>query len=254
MTATLRQLAPPRHDWASDAAWEQRLKRDRARAHANQTVDQRRVTAELLARACELGAEAFALTGSTARNRRTAISDLDYHVIGPRPSPSGLCDEVDIVATNAETLLAKLRGGDDYVQWTLRFGCILLDRAGIFREAARVLTIEHVWPETGRKHERLPVHRRHAERLIEIGDRDAAHEQVRAALTAAARAALLDAGVFPLSRAELSEQLDATGRERLAAALRTSIDGRPSLNGLAQLIDAIGEAEQGQSDVRARSS
>jgi hypothetical protein len=227
----------------SKAAWRRRLERDRARAEANQTREQRRITAELLSRALDAGAEAFALTGSTARNRRTTISDLDYHVIGPRPSRIGLSDEVDVVASGADELLRKLRSGDDYVQWTLRFGCILLDRTDIFWTAARVLAAEWPWPDTTRKRARLPSHRRHAERLIEIGDRDAAHEQVRAALTAAARAVLLDAGIFPLSRTELPGQLRATGFARLAAALRTSIDQVPSLRELGDLVEALGDAD-----------
>lgn len=244
MTGTAHQRAFVSGDWASETSWHRRLQRDRERANANQTTEQRRITAELLSRARELGAEAFALTGSTARDRRTAISDLDYHVIGARPSRSALSDEVDIVATDAGELLDRLRRGDDYVQWTVRFGCILLDHSGIFREASRVLAVERVWPDTARKHDRLPAHRRHAKRLIEIGDRDAAHEQVRAALTAAARAVLLDAGVFPLSRAELPDQLGAIGYARLSSALRSSIDHRPSLRDLSRLVDAIDDADR----------
>jgi hypothetical protein len=191
-----------------------------------------------------MDAEAFALTGSTARRQRTAISDLDYHVIGPRPSRAGLADEVDIVATDAGRFWEKLRAGDDYVQWTLRFGCVLFDRTGIFREGLRVLSSERLWPDTSRKRARLPVHRRHAERLIDLGDCDAAQEQVRAALTAAARAVLLDADVFPLSRTELPEQLQAIGRTRLASALRAAIDDVLSLPELAAGIGALDDAEQ----------
>lgn len=230
--------------WESDAAWRERLVRDARRADANQTPAQRRITEALLARARELDAEAFALTGSTARSQRTAISDLDYHVIGPRPSRAGLADEVDIVATDAGRFWEKLRAGDDYVQWTLRFGCVLLDRTGVFREGMRILSTERLWPDTARKHARLPSHRRHAQRLIELGDRDAAQEQVRAALTSAARAVLLDAGVFPLSRTELPAQLHAIGRARLAFALRAAIDEVLSLPELSAQVEALDDAEQ----------
>jgi hypothetical protein len=249
-------LAAPRLGWETDAAWRDRLDCDRRRAAANQSLAQRRITDELLSRARDLGAEAFALTGSTARNQRTAISDLDYHVIGPRPPRAGLADEIDVVATDAERFREKLRAGDDYVQWTLRFGCILFDRTGIFRDGLRVLATEWLWPDTARKHARLPSHRTHAERLIEVGDRDAAQEQVRAALTAAARALLLDAGVFPLSRNELPEQLRAVGWSRLGAALREAIDGAPSLAGLAielaTLDDVIGHPLDDGAFVHAR--
>lgn len=244
MTASAPQLrgGAALRAWESDAAWRDRLARDARRADANQTSSQRLITETLLARAKEAGVEAFALTGSTARNQRTAISDLDYHVIGSRPSRSGLADEVDIVATDVRRFWEKLRAGDDYVQWTLRFGCILFDRTGIFRDALRVLSTERLWPDTSRKHARLSSHRRHAERLIELGDRDAAQEQVRAALTSAARAVLLDAGVFPLSRTELPAQLQAIGRVRLASALRMAIDAVPSLSELAAQVEALDDA------------
>ncbi|HEV7774130.1 MAG TPA: hypothetical protein VGO48_12675 [Conexibacter sp.] len=231
-------------DWESDAAWRERLARDARRADVNQTPAQRRVTEVLLARAHDLDAEAFALTGSTARSQRTAISDLDYHVIGPRPSRAGLADEVDIVATDAGRFWEKLRSGDDYVQWTLRFGCVLFDRTGVFREGMRVLSTERLWPDTARKHARLSSHRRQAQRLIDLGDRDAAQEQVRAALTSAARAVLLDVGVFPLSRTELPAQLDAIGRMRLALALRAVIDEVLSLPELAAQVEALDAVEQ----------
>src|SRR6266550_2986645 len=80
------------------ASWQERLERDRAIALRNQTAEQRAITETLLGRAIETGARAFALTGSTARDCRTDISDLDYHVIGGRPDSHGLHDEIDIVA------------------------------------------------------------------------------------------------------------------------------------------------------------
>lgn len=187
-------------------------------------------------RARQLGAEAFALTGSTARHERTAISDLDYHVIGPRPARRGLVGEVDIVATDAARFWEKLRAGDDYVQWTLRHGCILLDRTGIFRSGSRALVEERLWPDPARKRARLPAHRLHAERLIAAGDEDAAQEQLRAALTSAARAVLLNAGVFPLSRNELPDQLRSVGAAALADALQSSIHDALTLS---QLHDAL---------------
>ncbi|HKG38891.1 MAG TPA: hypothetical protein VKB25_07865 [Conexibacter sp.] len=246
---TSRTGNPALDAWESDAAWLARLERDARRADANQTPTQRRITAALVARANDVGAEAFALTGSTARSARTAISDLDFHVIGPRPSRTGLADEIDIVATDAARFRERLRAGDDYVQWTLRFGCVLFDRTGIFRDGLKILSTERLWPDTSRKHARLPSHRRHAERLIDLGDRDAAQEQVRAALTAAARAILLDADVFPLSRTELPGQLHAIGRARLAFALRATIDDVLSLPDLEAQIEALDDTERATIEV-----
>ncbi len=109
----------------SKDGWERRLCEDRRRAERHQTPEQRAVTAVLLDWAMASGAAGFALTGST---------DLDYHVIGSRLDVSDLPGDVDVVATGAARLRVRLLEGDDFVQWTLRFGCILHD-------AARCMTV-----------------------------------------------------------------------------------------------------------------
>jgi hypothetical protein len=213
--------------WESAAAWNARLAADRARAASNQTPAQRKITATLVERAWASGAEALALTGSTARDRRTAISDLDFHIVGVRPAYDDLPEEIDIVVIDRHGLWRKLREGDDYVQWTLRYGCILFDRTGIFRAALQAMREERIWPDTTRKRTRLPAHVDHARRLFAMGDRDAAHEQIRAALTAAGRAELLDAGIFPLARRELPAQLRAIGMRPVGDALEMVIHAQP---------------------------
>jgi hypothetical protein len=224
--------------WANDRAWAARLASDRVTADQHQTRAQREITETLLRRARETGAEAFALTGSTARDRRTEISDLDYHVIGPRPRHDDLSDEVDIYAGDANHFWTKLRAGDDFVQWTLRFGCILFD-SGIFRAGLKAITVEQLWPGTRAKWARLPELQRLAMRLIKMGDRDAAQDQVRAALTSAARVLLLEAGVFPLARGELPHQLRAIGHAELADALNAMIHTEPSLPDLGRHLAAL---------------
>lgn len=67
-----------------DARWSARLRDDRERAIKLQTRPQRQATETILRRALALGAEAVALTGSTVRGQRTAISDLDLMVVGRR--------------------------------------------------------------------------------------------------------------------------------------------------------------------------
>jgi len=225
--------------WVDDDAWRARLGRDRERAERNQTAAQRAITEALLARARVGGCEAFALTGSTARNRRTALSDLGYHVVGSRPRFEDLADEVDMYATDARRFWEKLRCGNDLVQWTLRFGCILVDDSQIFRDALQAIATENIWPNPAKKFERVSDHRRHAQRLIEMGDRDAAQDQVRAALSSAARALLLDAHCFPLSRSELPDQLVAIEQDGLADALRAAIYERPSLDDLRDAVRAL---------------
>lgn len=209
-------------------AWDLRLLHDPERAERNQSPAQRKITTTLMGRARSAGAAAFALTGSTARATRTAISDLDYHVVGPRPRTDDLPGEVDVYVTDINRFWKKLRAGDDMVQWTLRCGCILYD-SGVLREGFAVMEREGLWPDPDRQLARLPAIAKLSARLIEMGDADAALDQLRAGLTARARASLLMADVFPLARSELPAQLEAIGEPGLAVALNRAIHFAPGL-------------------------
>lgn len=220
-----------RFTWRTDGSWNAKLAADAQRARRNQTRRQRRITDQVMRRSVEAGALAVALTGSTARNSRTAISDLDYHVVGERPEVTDLPADVDIYASSKERLWAKLRSGDDFIQWTLRCGCILFD-TGIMRDALRFVVTEALWPDADSKLARLPELVRLADRLIAMGDRDAAQDQVRATLTAAARGLLLRKHVFPLSRSELPEQLRSIGMADIGLLLDQSIHDTMSLEHL----------------------
>lgn len=94
---------------------------------------------------------------------------------------------------------------------------------GIFRAATKGIVTEDLWPDAGAKLSRVPAMRELASRLIRMGDRDAAQEQVRATLTSGARALLLEKDVFPLARSELPEQLRVADREEVAEALSATI-------------------------------
>jgi hypothetical protein len=224
----------------SDAGWGRRIREDRDRAERYQTPEQRLITATVMSRSIALGASGFALTGSTARKRRTAISDLDYHVIGRRPDVSDLPGDVDVVATSTARFRSRLIEGDDFAQWTLRCGCVLHD-TGPMRDGVRLIVEMDVWPHAQRKLDSLDVHRTEVERLIDMGDQDAAHEQLRAMLTTAARGLLLRARVFPFARKELPAQLERAGYGPLAQALRQMIHSTPHLDELEvglQILDA----------------
>lgn len=237
-------------NWRDDAVWAARIQADRVRAENNQTDSQRRASATVVDRALELGAVAVALTGSTARARRTSVSDLDLHIVGPRPRFEDLNEGLDIYATSSDVLLERLRNGDDFVQWTLRFGCVLVDH-GVFREALIHLVEANLWPDPRRKRDRADGLLIFAERIIATGDLDAAQEQTRAALTAVARWLLLANGEFPLSRDELSDQVLDLGCFDLAAALSRLIHADPQLDELATGIE-IGRLVISLSPKRAR--
>ena len=227
-----------RGDPRTDHGWEQRLRLDRSLAERRQNRAQKDITARIQERV-ELGAaQGLALTGSTARAARTAISDLDYHVVGDRPAVADLPSDVDVYAGDADRAWRKLRDGDDFVQWTLRRGLVLYD-TGIFRELAVAIVEEDLWPSGAAKLERLPELERLARRLIAVADADAAQEQVRATLTSAARGTLLLRGVFPAARGELPHQLRATGNPALAEALEASIHRQLSLEESTESLESL---------------
>ena len=225
--------------------WEDRLRDDRERALLLLSPALQALAAEVLRRAIDAGALAVALTGSTARGHRTAISDLDFHLIGPRPDLSGLPGEVDLVADSPDRLQRRLAEGDDFIHWTVRLGCILHDPDGIFRDAYLQILRQDLWPDPQRKFERADALASLAERVLAIEDRDAAQEHLRAALTSFARGVLLARRIFPAARDELAGQLREAGQRKTAEWLRRSIhetlalgELRAALRSLRQALDA----------------
>jgi hypothetical protein len=204
-----------------------RLQDDRRRATELQTPAQRRVAETILQRALDLGAEAVALTGSTVRARRTTGSDLDFMIVGERPDLGGVHEDVDLYAAGAEAFWERLLAGDDYIQWTLRFGCVLHDD-GILKAACGHIEERGLAPSAERK---LIQARRGvglARLVLECGDVETAREQCRAALTTVARWLLIANGEFPLCRGELADQLVMLGCPELATALHRLIHEEPS--------------------------
>jgi hypothetical protein len=173
-------------------------------------------------RARDAAAHSLILSGSTARSRRTPISDLDYHLIGPQLFTRGLCSQLDLHTLTPAELDAHILAGDDFVQWSLRFGLIVFDD-GHLRRAATLIATSKPWPDADRKRQHAARSIDLARRMVASGDQDAAQEQVRTALSLAARAQLLGAGVFPGARDELPQQLAGLGLHRVGDALASTI-------------------------------
>jgi hypothetical protein len=230
-------------DFDDDATWSQRLWSDRQRAARNQTKDLIAVTATVEARSRELGAEALILSGSTARGRRTRVSDLDFHVIGAGPAVADLPEDIDLYTDTPASFEQKLATGDDFAHWSVWYGCVLFD-SGVVRAGAATIARENLWPDPDRKLEQARAALRLAEKMVRSGDHDAALEQVRGSLSLVARWWLLRQEVFPLARDELSEQLSVLGQPKLAEDLRSSIHAQPSATALLSMVaDARSLAE-----------
>jgi hypothetical protein len=209
------------------SVWLDRLRSDRERATRHQTRELLEITATVERRCHALDAPALILSGSTARGRRTDISDLDYHVIGARPRVTDLPAEIDVYADDVAGFARKLRAGDDFVHWSVWYGCVLFD-SGVVRKAASDVAEHDLWPSAERKLRQARRALDFAERMVESGDDDAALEQVREALSLVARWWLLAFNVFPLARDELSGQLSALGQPALAHTLHRSVHERLS--------------------------
>ena len=223
--------------------WDSRLRVDRARALENSlNVEVRRIASVVEERSRALGAEAVVLTGSTARRRRTPVSDLDFHVIGARPQVDDLPADLDLLSDSSADFAEKLERGDDFAHWTVRYGCVLFD-TGVMREMTAHVASHVLWPDPERKLRQARRTLEFAEQLVESGDYAASLEQVRGALSLTARWWLLAHDVFPLARDELSEQLTGVGEGAdqpvLARTLHDTIHQRPDS---AALTAAIAQA------------
>ncbi len=217
---------------ADPGVWASRLALDRERAARNQSSEMAAVTATVEERSRTAGARALVLSGSTARARRTRVSDLDYHVIGPTPTFEDSREDVDLYCDDAARLASKLRSGDDFVYWSVWYGCILFDD-GVLHAAAMYAARGDAWPDATRKWHQTRNALYFTEQLVASGDKQAATEQVRGVLSLTARWLLLANDVFPLSRDELSDQVLDLGCFDLAAALDRSIHCEPELEELA---------------------
>jgi hypothetical protein len=224
----------------TNPTWSERLAADQASLSRRLPSELRPLHDTVVARAQEARVRGLILTGSTARARRTEISDLDYHVIGTPIPASDLSRELDLHVLSDTELEAAILSGDDFVQWSLRLGLIVLDD-GVLRHAARLVAEHRPWPDVARKARHAARSVELARRFVATGDEDGALEQVRTALSLAARSRLLSSDVFPLSRAELPEQLASLGFKDAAEALRATIDGPVSLDRLARAVQVSEE-------------
>jgi hypothetical protein len=219
----------------TDGQWPLRLESDRRAIAALVPARLAEVHAAVTSRATASGADALILSGSTARGCRTAISDLDYHLIGRPIDKIGLSRELDLHVLTPEQLKAQVEAGDDFVHWSLRFGLVVFDHGSV-RKAVEHVAERQLWPDAERKRIAAAKSIDLARRFVATGDGDAAVVQVRTALSLAARAYLLRRRIFPLSRAELPGQLGEVGRAEAGAALTRCIHESPSLR---ELDDAV---------------
>jgi len=156
------------------------------------------------------------LVGSAARHTQSENSDIDLLVISRHPFEGlSIPSRVHLMRSTYGDFLKQLEIGEDFEAWSVRLGVVVHDN-GLWSE---ILTRPEskIWPDWRKK----VVHGARrlflANKLIETGDLEAASEEMLYAAGHIARGLLLKVEVFPLSRPELEDQIEALGYPHLAS-------------------------------------
>ena len=180
------------------------------------------------------------LIGSAARGSTHLASDIDVLIVLPnRMGPIHFPYEIDAHIFGRSGFLDRLHRADDLACWALRYGTVLSDKSGWWASLLRSRAYEKVWPDWRRKVSHAGQRLINAIRLAETGDTDAAWEECALAAGHIARAILLRAGTFPLSRAELTEQLKDAGHPQLAYILSNLVLGNANERSLSQFTSYV---------------
>ena len=115
--------------------------------------------------------------------------------------------EVDHQTYKADELESKIINGHDYLGWAVKYGRVLHEKNNFWSDLVLRLSDRLPFPSVDVALERAKSAYRYAKSFVEIGDEDAAAEQLLTLLTHFARAILIKEGIYPASRPELPEQL-----------------------------------------------
>lgn len=168
--------------------------------------------------------------GSVVRDVPTSV-DLDLLLIfqGDRPTLPPPPIEVDLRAYPDSAIETLLTNGHALLCWAVRFGEAIFERGGYWSDLQRHWHDRLPFPSLEKVRERATRTAELHRILIEMGDTDAAQEQLVTLLTHLAWEALILAGIFPASRPELPGQLSSIGADELAVRLSTALAERSRL-------------------------
>lgn len=173
---------------------------------------------------------AVVLLGSAIRPADSSY-DLDCLFLyrGERPVFSRPPSDVDIRGFDVERIDRFISDGHDLLVWSLRLGQVACERDGFWSKLREKWLDRLPFPSPDVAESRAEKAEEMLADLRDVGDEDAAVEQLVTALTHRARAALLRATVFPASRPEMPGQLRKIGRFELADSLDAAIRQRNAL-------------------------
>lgn len=175
------------------------------------------------------------LIGSSAREKQTWRSDIDFLVVTQMCLPRWRVPvDLHVQLETRETFLRKLNEGNDFEAWAVRFGKICTDASGWWHQVLADKGCQ-VWPDWRLKVKHARKRQSIASRVLADGDRDAAEEEYLMLAAHVARALLLRAHVFPLSRPEMPAQLVEIGFPEEARLLDRLINGTKDFDKLRQI-------------------
>lgn len=159
------------------------------------------------------------LVGSAARHARQPGSDIDVMVVSDeKPQFDHLPYDVHVQTLTRREFVDRLCRRDDFALWAIRYGEPVTDPAGWFARV-RERPEARAWPDPAHNFKLAQQRLSMARELLDMGDEDAAREELLFALSHLARAMLLERGVFPLSRPELAGQLAEVGDDETSRML-----------------------------------
>ena len=177
-----------------------------------------------LERSRRLDQSTVVLIGSMARETATEKSDIDILIVTPDSLPrlKG-SPRAQIVRITRSDFVNRLKCGDDFPQWAVRYGKVISDESHWREEVQRDPALDD-WPDWRRKRDQARERLRFATPLRESGDLEHAREELLLAVRHLARAILLKERVFPLSQPELPAQLREIDQSKIAGLLDSLID------------------------------
>ena len=173
------------------------------------------------------------LIGSSARGTTHVGSDIDILVIheDDRRIRLDRPGDIHLQQESRSRFLQRLENGDDYPGWALRFGIPVRAPDGWWAKQVAAEYENPHWPDWRPKADHARKRISMSGQLLDVGDVDAASEELMFAASHVARAVLLKHGRFPLSRMELTSQLEEIA-PHLALLLGRLIEGDLDSDGL----------------------
>jgi hypothetical protein len=138
--------------------------------------------------------------------------------------------EIDIRQYHIADLENKLTQGNDLLGWAVRYGVVLTEKCAYWSSIVDRHRDSLPFPSATQAKSRAARAMQYLESVMQIGDDDAAAEQLLSHLTHLSRAELIERGVYPISRPELPDQLRGVGEIQLADLLEGAINRSRSVS------------------------